>query len=82
MIEVLKQALEALEACNRSDMEEVNEAITAIREALVQPKHDYERGFVDGMQKQMQSSVDKAVNRMAQEKALQALHSDPDGKRA
>jgi hypothetical protein len=27
---------------------------------------DYERGFVDGMQKQMQSSVDKAVNRMAQ----------------
>ena len=26
----------------------------------------YERGFVDGMQKQMQSSVDKAVNRMAQ----------------
>lgn len=29
-------------------------------------KHDYERGFIDGMQKQMQSSVDKAVNRMAQ----------------
>ena len=29
---------------------------------------DYERGFVDGMQKQMQSSVDKAVNRMAQQK--------------
>ena len=27
---------------------------------------DYERGFVDGMQKQAQSSVDKAVNRMAQ----------------
>jgi len=27
---------------------------------------DYERGFVDGMQKQMQSSVDKAVNKMAQ----------------
>lgn len=25
---------------------------------------DYERGFVDGMQKQMQSSVDKAVNAM------------------
>jgi hypothetical protein len=23
---------------------------------------DYERGFIDGMQKQMQSSVDKAVN--------------------
>ena len=27
---------------------------------------DYERGFVDGMQKQMQSSVDKAVNAMTQ----------------
>ena len=27
---------------------------------------DYERGFVDGMLKQAQSSVDKAVNRMAQ----------------
>lgn len=27
---------------------------------------DYERGFVDGMQYQMHSSVDKAVNRMAQ----------------
>ena len=26
---------------------------------------DYERGFVDGMQKQMQSSVDKAVNAMS-----------------
>jgi TRAP-type C4-dicarboxylate transport system substrate-binding protein len=27
---------------------------------------DYERGFIDGMQKQMQSSVDKAVNTMSQ----------------
>ena len=27
---------------------------------------DYERGFIDGMQYQMQSSVDKAINRMAQ----------------
>jgi hypothetical protein len=27
---------------------------------------DYERGFVDGMSKQAQSSVDRAVNRMAQ----------------
>ena len=26
---------------------------------------DYERGFIDGMQKQMQSSVDKAVNVMS-----------------
>jgi hypothetical protein len=27
---------------------------------------DYERGFIDGMQKQAQSSVDKAVNQIAQ----------------
>jgi hypothetical protein len=33
---------------------------------MAQPERDYERGFIDGMQKQMQSSVDKAVNRMAQ----------------
>jgi hypothetical protein len=37
---------------------------------MSKPRHDqgpdYERGFVDGMQNQMQSSVDKAVNAMAQ----------------
>jgi hypothetical protein len=37
---------------------------------MSKPRHDqgpdYERGFIDGMQHQMQSSVDKAVNRMAQ----------------
>ena len=27
----------------------------------------YERGFIDGMQKQMQSSVDKAVNGMTRQ---------------
>jgi len=27
---------------------------------------EYERGFIDGMQKQMQSSVDKAINAMSQ----------------
>ena len=31
----------------------------------VPPESDYERGFIDGMQKQMQSSVDKAVNAMS-----------------
>jgi hypothetical protein len=36
------------------------------REALAQPERDYERGFINGMQKQMQSSVDKAVNAMTQ----------------
>jgi hypothetical protein len=48
--------------------------IIAIKEALAQPAQepwresasDYERGVIDGRQKQAQSSVDKAVNRMAQ----------------
>ena len=30
-------------------------------------REEYERGFIDGMQKQMQSSVDKAVNGMARQ---------------
>ncbi len=34
--------------------------------AAVQTFSEYERGFIDGMQKQMQSSVDKAVNAMSQ----------------
>ena len=34
--------------------------------AAVQTLSEYERGFIDGMQKQMQSSVDKAVNAMSQ----------------
>jgi hypothetical protein len=46
----------------------------AARDKLAQPAQepwresasDYERGFIDGRQKQAQSSVDKAVNRMAQ----------------
>jgi len=30
------------------------------------PVQEYERGFIDGMQRQAQSSVDKAVNAMSQ----------------
>jgi hypothetical protein len=30
-------------------------------------RKEYERGFIDGMQKQMQSSVDKAVNGMTRQ---------------
>ena len=32
---------------------------------MIHIEDDYERGFIDGMQKQMQSSVDKAVNKIA-----------------
>jgi hypothetical protein len=39
---------------------------TQVYQAWKESASDYERGFIDGMQKQMQSSVDKAVNRMAQ----------------
>ena len=39
---------------------------TQVYQAWRESSSDYERGFIDGMQKQMQSSVDKAVNKMAQ----------------
>ncbi len=39
---------------------------TNIKYNPTETNSDYERGFIDGMQKQMQSSVDKAVNRMVQ----------------
>lgn len=45
-----------------------------------QSMSEYERGVIDGMQKQMQSSVDKAVNAMAQRKWKELEPSDmPDG---
>jgi esterase/lipase len=43
----------------------VRNLLMECREALAQPEGEYERGFIDGMQKQMQSSVDKAVNAMS-----------------
>jgi len=116
MIEVLEQALEALEEIHAGNMtpmaeEAWNKAITSLRQAIrehamyevqrlgqeieqepfawfryqqgsrvyydtkkwddcqplyTQSASDYERGFIDGMQKQMQSSVDRAVNAMSQ----------------
>ena len=74
MKEALKLALEALEEAwyhvgtfqpTEKAIDLYDEARAAIKEALAQPERDYERGFIDGMQKQMQSSVDKAVNRLA-----------------
>ena len=60
--EALKIALKFVEdsECGTADLE------AHIKEALAQPESEYERGFIDGMQKQMQSSVDKAVNAMTQ----------------
>ena len=42
------------------------EDVQKIMESWRDSTSDYERGFIDGMQKQMQSSVDKAVNAMSQ----------------
>lgn len=42
------------------------EDVQKIMESWRDSASDYERGFIDGMQKQMQSSVDKAVNAMTQ----------------
>lgn len=37
-----------------------------LRKPRLDQGEDYERGFIDGMQYQMQTSVDKAVNAMTQ----------------
>jgi hypothetical protein len=45
---------------------EIKRLIDVVGGLILQQGPDYERGFVDGMSKQAQSSVDKAVNAMAQ----------------
>ena len=45
---------------------EIKRLIDVVGGLVLQQGPDYERGFVDGMSKQAQSSVDKAVNAMAQ----------------
>jgi len=37
---------------------------------------EYERGFIDGMQKQMQSSVDKAVNSMCKREWVELTNKE------
>jgi len=72
MRQALEMALEWIEKQpeetphSKYDVDTRYVVIREIEAALAQPERDYERGFIDGMQKQMQSSVDKAVNRMAQ----------------
>jgi hypothetical protein len=48
---------------------------------MTRPRHDqgpdYERGFIDGMLHQMQSSVDKAVNQMAQKRVTALYIASP-----
>jgi len=45
---------------------EIKRLIDVVGGLILKQGPDYERGFVDGMSKQAQSSVDKAVNAMAQ----------------
>ena len=65
-IDVLEQENRLLRA--RNDRLEKELAMYQVQRLgqEIQPERDYERGFIDGMQKQAQSSVDKAVNRLAQ----------------
>jgi hypothetical protein len=79
--EALKMALEELAdrfsegwhegiKIDASDIMLLSEAAQALAQPAQEPwresASDYERGVIDGRQKQAQSSVDKAVNRMAQ----------------
>jgi len=66
-IAAMKQALEVLEQIADELFSPFNDppirdAILALRAALDTPYTDYERGFIDGMQEQMKTSVDRAVN--------------------
>jgi len=72
---VMQQALEALEVLDRvmQRSPKTDAAITALRAALAESvtdawrefASDYERGVIDGMAKQAESSVDRAVNDMS-----------------
>ena len=42
--------------------QQLGQAVWNYGEAVRKQQSEYERGFVDGMQKQAQSSVDRAVN--------------------
>ena len=44
---------------------EIKRLIDVVGGLVLKQGPDYERGFIDGMQKQAQSSVDKAVNAMS-----------------
>ena len=45
--------------------DEIKRLIGVVGGLVLKQGPDYERGFIDGMQKQAQSSVDRAVNRLA-----------------
>ena len=80
-IEAMKLALEYLEESDNylgslDHSKPIAALCQAIEQAEKQDRDEYERGFIDGMQKQMQSSVDKAVNAMG--KQMQAMQEGKD----
>jgi len=54
------------------------EAVRAAVHTLTDYQRGYEAGFIDGMQKQAQSSVDKAVNAMSQRTWVGLTKEDKD----
>jgi hypothetical protein len=68
--EVLRDPNVAAEYLGENAMWLIKQILIKHDRAILEESHRlireaYERGFVDGMQKQMQSSVDRAVNVMA-----------------
>ena len=74
-IEVMKQALDALESHAHIGIK-ADKAITSLRQAIAEQIQDYERGFIDGMQEQMKRSVDQAVRAMSAPVWIQSNHLD------
>ena len=65
-----QQALEAWFRPHGINYVDFKPYMEALRAALAEPDSDYERGFVDGMNMQTKRSVDKAVNRMAEQEPV------------
>lgn len=76
----MQQALEFLENGNFVYPTQLADDLRAALAQQPAQEPSYERGFIDGMQKQAESSVDRAVNRMAllaQERATPVKPAPP-----
>lgn len=60
------------------ELHRLKNALEIANKALDAGGEVYERGFIDGMQKQMQSSVDKAVNAMSKREWVGLTQEDID----